>query len=145
MGRKTAGKNYGKEKPEKINFGEILDRWEKTKSRAELEARLKEKESHRPAARNINFKKIPIDASLDLHGLTLSETEKNLEIFVNKARRMGWKKILIIPGKGIHSKKPPVLKTAVMDFIRRSPYLGTHGTLSPAEGGSGAVWVIIKQ
>jgi DNA-nicking Smr family endonuclease len=130
----------------KENFGDILARWEKTPEAKKAEAQIKkEKESQAPAPRrSVNYEKISADATIDLHGLTVAEAQAQLRSFFIEAHRNGWKKVLIIHGKGIHSKDEPKLKKAVMDFIEHSSYAGKHGKPGAADGGSGAVWVAIK-
>ena len=42
--------------------------------------------------------------SLDLHGYTLEEANKNIEIFIDKSFYDGVNKLIIVTGKGLHSK-----------------------------------------
>ena len=131
----------------KENFGDILARWEKTPEAKKAEAQIKkEKESQVQAPRrSINYEKMSADATIDLHGLTAAEAQTQLHNFFIDAHKKGWKKVLIIHGKGIHSKEEPVLKKVVMDFIEHSSYAGKHDVPGAADGGSGAVWVAIKK
>ena len=130
----------------KRDFGDILAAWEKTPDAKKVAAQIKkEKETPAPVKRSINYEKLPADAIIDLHGLTVAEVETQLRSFFIKARKNGFKKVLIIHGKGIHSQAEPKLKKAVMDFLEHSPIAGKHGVPRAAEGGSGAVWVAIKK
>ena len=133
--------------PKKENFGDIFARWENTPEAKKVEAQIKkEKESQTQAPRrSINYEKMPVDATIDLHGLTVAEAQEQLRSLFIDAHRKGLKKVLIIHGKGIHSKEEPKLKKAVMDFIEHSAYAGMHGVPGAADGGSGAVWVAIKK
>ena len=132
--------------PKKKDFGAILAAWERTPDAKKVEAQIKkEKETPAPVKRSINYEKLPADATIDLHGLTVAEAETQLHNFFIKARKNGFKKVLIIHGKGIHSKEEPKLKKAVMDFIEHTPAAGKHGVPGASEGGSGAVWVAIKK
>ena len=132
--------------PKKKDFGAILAAWEKTPDAKKVEAQIKkEKETPAPIKRSINYEKLPADAVIDLHGLTATEAETQLQNFFIKAQKKGFKKVRIIHGKGIHSTEEPVLKKVVMDFINRSPIAGARGIPGAAEGGSGAVWVAIKR
>ena len=126
--------------PKKKSFADIFAQWEKTPEAKKAEAQIKkEKESQGQAQRrSINYEKISADATVDLHGLTVAEAQAQLQNIFIKAHRLGWKKVLIIHGKGIHSKEEPKLKKAVMDFIEHSAYAGKHGI-------PGAVWVAIKK
>ena len=127
--------------PKKKSFADIFAQWEKSPEAKKAEAQIKkEKESQGQAQRrSINYEKISADATVDLHGLTVAEAQAQLQNIFIKAHRLGWKKVLIIHGKGIHSKEEPKLKKAVMDFIEHSAYAGKHGIPGAADGGSGAV------
>ena len=133
--------------PKKKSFADIFAQWEKSPEAKKAAAQIKkEKESQGQAQRrSINYEKISADATVDLHGLTVAEAQAQLQNIFIKAHRLGWKKVLIIHGKGIHSKEEPKLKKAVMDFIEHSAYAGKHGIPGAADGGSGAVWVAIKK
>ena len=133
--------------PKKQDFGDILAQWEKTPEGKKAEAQIKKEKEAQPQAprRSINYEKLSPDATIDLHGLTVAEAQTHLQNLFIEARRKGWRKVLIVHGKGIHSKEEPKLKKAVMDFIEHSAYAGRHGIPDAAEGGSGAVWVAIKK
>lgn len=131
----------------KKNFGDILAQWEKTPEARKVAAQIEKKDDslEQPQQHSLSAKKLPVDGTLDLHGLTAAEAENQLKFFFAKAQKTGWKKVLVIHGKGIHSSDEPVLKKVVMDFIENSPIAGSHGIPGAAEGGSGAVWVAIKK
>ncbi|MBI9107971.1 MAG: Smr/MutS family protein [Spirochaetales bacterium] len=82
--------------------------------------------------------------SLDLHGLTAEEARCEVESFLRSSRKMGLRKVLIIHGKGYHSEGAPVLKKEVLRLLENSPIAGEFGTADRKEGGSGAVWVLLK-
>jgi DNA-nicking Smr family endonuclease len=63
---------------------------------------------------------IRIDLQLDLHGLTRDEAIENLERFVKGAYGRGQKGVLVITGKGNNSTGEPVLKQAVLAWLRES-------------------------
>ena len=129
--------------PKKSSFGDILAQWEKSAGSKNIESQLREKE-FQPEDHSTSYKKLPVDGFIDLHGFTAAEARSKLEFFIAKARKAGWRKVLIIHGKGLHSKEEPVLKKTVMDFIEECPWTGAHGTPKAVKGGSGAVWVAIK-
>jgi len=82
---------------------------------------------------------------LDLHGRTVQEAEGRLSSFLDESSRMGLRKVLVIHGKGIHSRGEPVLGRAVRRMLESSPYTGEFGQASPREGGAGASWVILRK
>ncbi len=84
--------------------------------------------------------------TLDLHGLTAEEAERQVLEFLEDASRRGLRKVLIIHGKGHHSQsREPVLKRVVRTCLERSPHAGKSGRPKRELGGSGAVWVMIKR
>ena len=129
--------------PKKKSFADIFAQWEKSPSSKNVRPELREEE-YEAQQHSVSAKKLPVDGTLDLHGLTAAEAESRLNVFFAKARKAGWRKVIVIHGKGIHSKEEPVLKKVVMDFIARSPMAGAHGVHGAADGGSGAVWVAVK-
>lgn len=85
------------------------------------------------------------EAVVDLHGLTAEEAYVKLESFISVCYRDGLRKVLIIHGKGNHSKgSDPVLGKVVRSFIEGDKRLGMSGHPERKDGGSGATWVIIK-
>jgi DNA-nicking Smr family endonuclease len=84
------------------------------------------------------------DAVLDLHGLTRNEAWDALEGFFRDGRLRGFKKLLIIHGKGNHSNGTGVLKETCRTFIEHCPFAGESGHGKAADGASGATWVILK-
>lgn len=90
---------------------------------------------------------MPICARIDLHGLTRNEAWARLDNFVSDCCRRGLKKILIVHGKGSHSKEKSdvsILSAMVRNFIELDSRLGASGHPDKKLGGSGATWVIIK-
>ena len=82
--------------------------------------------------------------SLDLHGLTAEQARVEVRDFLHDSKQQGLRKVLIIHGKGYHSQDRPVLKNEVIKILERSPITGGFGTAARNEGGSGALWVLIK-
>lgn len=82
---------------------------------------------------------------LDLHGLTVPEALAALAQFLAECRRDGHRCVRIIHGKGLRSvNKEPVLKHKVrVALIKRSDVLA-YAEAAPADGGSGAVVVLLE-
>ena len=90
--------------------------------------------------------KLPIDATLDLHGLTREQAWCRMESFVLDCTRAGFKKIMFIHGKGIHTHdQDPVLQGTLKLFIEKNKTLGASGHPDKNLGGTGATWVLIKK
>lgn len=90
------------------------------------------------------LKKLPPEAEIDLHGKTTDESDQLLSEFLKGSSRKGLRKVLIIHGKGNHSKTGPILGTWVKHFLETSYLCGETGHPDKRDGGSGATWVILK-
>ena len=84
-------------------------------------------------------------ARLDLHGKTVAEAEYALGVFLEDSARMGIEKVLVITGKGNHSASGPVLAKAMRSFLEANPRAGRFGTADRADGGAGALWVVVRR
>ena len=95
---------------------------------------------------------------VDLHGLSLDEANKKIEILINKYFAEGVEKIIIITGKGLRSKvidNPYIsenfstLKNSVPDYINANSKLKNKiKGISKAEikdGGEGAFYIFLKK
>lgn len=94
------------------------------------------------------LKKLPVGAKIDLHGLTRDEAWERLDTFIGDCIRRGIQKVLIVHGKGHHSKEQSdvsVLSAMVRTFVELDRRLGASGHPDKKLGGSGATWVIIKK
>lgn len=81
-----------------------------------------------------------IDATLDLHGYYQADATSVLFEFLKEATDSGYKKVMIITGKGIHSvNQQAVLKDLVEDILKHHGYSFTEAKMN--EGGSGALVV----
>ena len=99
----------------------------------------------RRAEQRRRLKAMQPEAKLDLHGLTQEEAEHSLDSFFRECRQKGLRKILIVHGKGLHSEGQPVLFSVVRSYLERNPFAGDFGQAAKEDGGSGALWVILKQ
>ena len=95
---------------------------------------------------------------LDLHGLSLNQANKIVKKFIIESFEKGYKKILIITGKGLKSKvhKNPylseqmnILKYSVPEFIKNDEDLfekiSRISTADLKDGGEGAFYIFFKK
>ncbi|MGA2547124.1 MAG: Smr/MutS family protein [Rectinemataceae bacterium] len=151
-----------------MDFGEVLDEWEKINREhkessskpatlaledwlsangirdkdGEAGEALDSAERGRESRRLASLKP---QAVLDLHGMTGEEAESAIADFVYSSSRSGLEKVLVIHGKGLHSAGAPVLKKAARRAIEAHPLAGRFGEADRADGGSGALWVLIRR
>jgi DNA-nicking Smr family endonuclease len=86
---------------------------------------------------------VPIDRRLDLHGYTAARAESKLQIFIQDAAYAGCRCVLIITGKGAG-----VLRGHLSGWLKREPLTGLVLAIAearPADGGSGAVYVLLRR
>ncbi|WP_024851140.1 Smr/MutS family protein [Hydrogenovibrio kuenenii] len=83
--------------------------------------------------------------SIDLHGYSESEAEKQLLNFLEDARNNQQKHILVVHGKGYHSDTDaPILKNLVNQILRSWPHIIAFCSAKPKDGGTGATYVFLK-
>jgi DNA-nicking Smr family endonuclease len=90
-----------------------------------------------------------VQAHVDLHGLTREEARDRVARFLLDSRRAGRRCVLIVHGRGNHSKDSiPVLKQAVRSWLERGQIARTvlaFATARPSDGGAGAVYVLLRR
>lgn len=90
-----------------------------------------------------------IQAHLDLHGLVKKEAHVEVEAFLDDARKRGLRCVLIVHGRGLHSKDSvPVLKERLRVWLSRGRIARgvlAFATAKPADGGAGAVYVLLRK
>ena len=96
---------------------------------------------------------------LDLHGYSISESNKIVKKFIVESFDCGYKKLLIVTGKGSRSRarsydnpyiseKLSVLRYSVPEFIRNDENLDNKinqiSTADIKDGGEGAIYIFLK-
>lgn len=88
---------------------------------------------------------IPIEDELDLHGLTQTAARDQLADFLQNTRSAGIRCVRIIHGKGYRSgARGPILKIAVDLWLRRHLDVMAFSSARPIDGGTGAVYVLLR-
>ena len=96
--------------------------------------------------KQIRTGKIPVEDHIDLHGLTRDKARNYLLSFIQHAQLQGYKIVCIVHGKGYHSDDGrPVLKAMVSKWLQNIPEVLAFTTAQPKDGGTGAVYVLIKK
>ena len=103
---------------------------------------------------NINKNKT---AKLDLHGFTLGEANKKVKKFIIDSYNSGYKKLIVVTGKGLRSKiyndpytssKMGILKNSVPEYVLNDEDLSVLvKKISKTEtehGGKGAFYIFLK-
>jgi DNA-nicking Smr family endonuclease len=90
--------------------------------------------------------KHPVEARLDLHGMTQDEAHRALAAFIRGARIAGKRCVLVITGRG--RLGGGVLRAAVprwFDEPEFRPHLLAIATAQPRDGGAGALYVMLRR
>ena len=110
--------------------------------------------------KDINLKKIYRQKvrSIDLHGYTLDQANKEIEEFIIKCHEDNINKLIIVTGKGLHSQneKNPyvskdlsILKHSVPEYIKNNKRLMKLiydiKDAKIEDGGSGAFYIYLKK
>jgi DNA-nicking Smr family endonuclease len=91
---------------------------------------------------------LPIDARLDLHGLTADAARERLADFLREKRTRGERCVLVIHGKGIHSDAGGVLRGEIAAWLsqgRAREHVAAFATARAEDGGEGAVYVALRR
>ncbi|MDH5766893.1 MAG: Smr/MutS family endonuclease [Gammaproteobacteria bacterium] len=90
--------------------------------------------------------KVPVEDKIDLHGRTRDQARKTLLSFIKIAQQQNHKLVCIVHGKGYNSEDGrPVLKALVNKWLQNIPEVLAFVTAQPRDGGTGAVYVLIKR
>ena len=88
---------------------------------------------------------ISIEGELDLHGLSQMSARYQLTEFLTAARNAGRRCVRIVHGKGYRSgARGPVLKMAVDLWLRRHLDVMAFTSARAIDGGTGAVYVLLR-
>jgi DNA-nicking Smr family endonuclease len=87
-----------------------------------------------------------VGAELDLHGMTVVVARQAVSEFLYQCRLRHIRCVRIIHGKGRGSRhQGPVLKGKVDGWLRQRDEVLAFATARPVDGGTGAVYVLLKR
>jgi DNA-nicking Smr family endonuclease len=100
--------------------------------------------------RRLKAGELPVEARLDLHGHARADALDALERFFESARAAGKRCLLVIHGRGAHSRDDaPVLKPLVWRWLAASPSSASavlaFASARPGQGGDGATLVLLRK
>ncbi len=89
--------------------------------------------------------KLKINATLDLHQLTIDQATTATDIFLQQCSSNNKRVILIIHGKGnLSQHNIPVLKNFINSYLRSHPLVLAFYSAKNKHGGTGAVYALVK-
>ena len=87
-----------------------------------------------------------VEADLDLHGRTVADAAAALARFLGDSRRRGRRCVRIVHGKGFGSRSGhPIMKANVDRWLRARPEVLAFCSALPPDGGTGALYVLLRR
>ncbi|GAB4362828.1 MAG: Smr/MutS family protein [Kiloniellaceae bacterium] len=102
----------------------------------------------RRRAERLSRGKLPIEATLDLHGLRQADAHRRLEHFLADCQAAGKRCVLVVTGKGLHKEEGGVLRSAVPRWLNEMPNRSRVLSFDYAQqkhGGTGALYVLLRR
>ena len=92
--------------------------------------------------------KVPFQESIDLHGLDRGSAKNRVIEALKRAHAKGASCVLVIPGKGVHSRGgEPLLRDSLPGWLGDPQLAGVVHACAPAQprdGGRGAAYVLLR-
>jgi DNA-nicking Smr family endonuclease len=85
-----------------------------------------------------------VGAELDLHNMTTEKAQTVLLEFIEEALTESLVSVRVIHGKGLRSTNGPRIKLMTRQLLRDHPGVLAYTNCKPADGGDGAVHVLLK-
>ena len=100
----------------------------------------------RSVLKKLKSGKYAIQAEIDLHGLTINEAKQELSAFLKMTQQRRHLCVRIIHGKGRRQvEKSPRLKPAVNQWLQRNRSVLAFCSARNNDGGTGAVYALLKR
>ena len=102
----------------------------------------------RRKAERLRRGKLPIEATLDLHGLRQAEAHRRLERFLAESQAAGKRCVIVVTGKGVHKDQGGVLRAAVPRWLNEAPNRARVLSFDYAQqkhGGTGALYILLRR
>ena len=91
---------------------------------------------------------LPVEARLDLHGMTQTEAHRALSAFLSGQHAAGRRCVIVVTGKGVGKEGGGVLRNVVPRWLNEAPYRDKVLAFEYArqrDGGAGALYVLLKR
>lgn len=99
----------------------------------------------RMTLRKLRRGQFPAQNSLDLHGLASDAARSLLQQFLRESLLQGLRSVRIIHGKGLHGRTGEgILRIRARHWLTQCPEVLAFCEAPPAQGGGGAVLVLLK-
>ena len=127
-----------------VDFGDILQAWEQSPAGQQQVPVIRGEPDPAPDGPPVTSpRRLPIDATLDLHGYRLEDALAGVGQFVADGLAAGHRKLLVVHGKGESSGA--VLRTEVRRYLEQHTSVGPMGYADGPNGGRGALWFVLRE
>lgn len=132
------------------SFSSILSSYEKNNVKEKTFSEIiKEKGDNRKKKSSLTInelRRMNVQAILDLHGETQKDSRDMIASFLSDSVKNGLRKVSIITGKGLHSESGnSVIRELALEELNSSSFVSEISSAPLSKGGSGALWVILKE
>ena len=88
----------------------------------------------------------PVEAELDLHGMTVAMARVALADFLKMCQQHSRRCVRIIHGKGLGSKdKKPIIKNKLNNWLQTRDEVLAYCSARQIDGGTGAIYLLLKR
>ncbi|HEU5281934.1 MAG TPA: Smr/MutS family protein [Gammaproteobacteria bacterium] len=94
--------------------------------------------------RNLAKGQYNVEASLDMHGMTVAVAEREVDAFLKACLQRKLQVVLLIHGKGTHQQKP-ILKNKLYQWLSQVDDILAFCSAAPSQGHRGALVVLLKR
>jgi DNA-nicking Smr family endonuclease len=95
--------------------------------------------------KRLRLGRIAYEAALDLHECTVATAKNRFMDFMQSSHVKKYRCLLVIHGKGgVHGQGSSVLKKVIDGWLRAIPYVLAFHSAVPADGGTGATYILLK-
>jgi len=89
-----------------------------------------------------------VQKTLDLHGYSIDDARMSFEAFITDSIKSGFNCVKVVHGRGLKSKKAPVLKENLKAWIIRAmnrKWVVAFSSARMCDGGPGATYILLKK
>ncbi len=89
---------------------------------------------------------LPWEQGIDLHGLNIEDARNHLSQFIRSSYQQQKQIVLVVHGKAYsQSGSSPMLKSYTNDWLRQLPEVLAFSSAQPKDGGTGALYVLLRR
>ena len=100
----------------------------------------------RRVKRRLRTGQIPVEAAIDLHGMRVEEARSALGTFLHHSLGRGCRCVRVVHGKGLRSPGGEgILRQKVQRWLTRREEVLAFASCLPHDGGTGAIYVLLRK